>query len=361
MRQYKVIVSRLNVRKAPVSDFKEKNVITTVGMGKILELDEVLVVPNPSLGKWYTDGLEQYYSGTGLQLFEHVAFADLSLPVPWWISQLGIDTIWKNYNEKGKLAKVAVIDTGYNISNPEISKGVTGTYLHPSFVGKTTINDNDGHGSYCSSIIGARNLQNIIGCAPECELYISKMSDSNGYNKTKLNDAIEDAILHNVDIISISVGGIPFAPLQIALQKAIAKNIIVLASIGNNGGTVHIDGGEYPALYPECLAVGSSDKDNKISLVTLNNPKTEINAPGEEITGYALNAFPQKYGTSTSAATAVAAGICALVISYCKQHGKNYSYSLIKDLILNNCDASNDALPKKIISPTKIFNQLQTI
>jgi subtilisin family serine protease len=364
MERYKVIVPRLNVRKAPVADFNDKsNIITTVSDGLTLDLTEVFDVLNPSLGKWYTDGKGQFYSELGLMLLGEDLKINklLSQEYPWWIKQLGIDHIWNNYNEKGNLAKVAVIDTGYNINNPEINNGVVGTYLHPSFLGKTTINDNDGHGTYCASVIGARNKINIISCAPESQLYISKMANRNAFKENNLSDAIDDAIRNKVDIISISNTGdeFEFDKVETAINKAVKKNIIVIAAIGNNESEIPKNGGGYPALYNACLAVGSSDKNNKISLVTLINSKTEINAPGEDIYGYILNNNPEKYPTSTSIATAIVAGICALIISYHKKKGEAYTVSSIKRLISDFYEPTIDNPQQKIISPTKIFNQIK--
>jgi len=74
MARFKVNVPLLNVRKAPVADFKTDNIITTVSDGLILDLEEETNVPNPALGKWYRDAQGQYYSGIGLmsELFENL-------------------------------------------------------------------------------------------------------------------------------------------------------------------------------------------------------------------------------------------------------------------------------------------------
>jgi hypothetical protein len=69
MERYRVIVPRLNVRKAPVADFNDKsNILTTVSEGLELDLKEYQENPNPSLEKWYTDGKGQFYWGGGLQI-----------------------------------------------------------------------------------------------------------------------------------------------------------------------------------------------------------------------------------------------------------------------------------------------------
>ncbi|MFH6942835.1 glycoside hydrolase family 25 protein [Flavobacterium sp. FlaQc-50] len=66
MDRYKVIVPRLNVRKAPVADFKTQNIISQVTQDMILELEPETNIPNPGLGKWLKDSLGQYYWANGL-------------------------------------------------------------------------------------------------------------------------------------------------------------------------------------------------------------------------------------------------------------------------------------------------------
>jgi lysozyme len=101
MEQYKVIVPKLNVRKAPVADTNDKsNIITTVNEGLILELEEVLNVPNPSLGKWYRDKQNQYYWAGGLMsLSTGTSSALVNLPINLPKNyKLGVDV--SHHNEK---------------------------------------------------------------------------------------------------------------------------------------------------------------------------------------------------------------------------------------------------------------------
>ncbi len=93
MAKYKVIVSLLNVRTAPVTDFKTKNVVSQVGRDMILDLEPEVNVPDPSLGKWLKDKFNHYYWANGLVKLSNqpiVNFAPLPINLPNNF-RLGID------------------------------------------------------------------------------------------------------------------------------------------------------------------------------------------------------------------------------------------------------------------------------
>jgi subtilisin family serine protease len=356
MAQLKVVVPLLNKRRFPVENTADKsNVIGQVK--KDFQFESIGEVTN-ALGNWYQDRDGYYYWGGGVS--KNIAESSLlDINIPWWMQQLRIPEIWSTYNEKGANAKVAVIDSGYNINNPEIKNAVISEYIHPAFPNTVSINDTYGHGTYCASIIGARNSNYLVGCAPECELYIAKLTEDDTYELTMLYDAIDWAIKQCVDIISISQGG-PFDENTCKLiTKAFSNNIIVVASIGNNPITTQKKlGGKYPALCEDCIAVGATTKSNQISLVTLINTKTEINAPGEDICGYINQNIPNKFPEGTSQATAIVSGICALVISKYKSLNKPYTAATIKNLITSQYDIVLGSPSQKLISPIKIFANL---
>lgn len=101
MDRYKVIVPRLNVRTAPVADFKTQNIISQVTQGMILELEVETNIPNPNLGKWLKDKLGQYYWANGLTKLSaapttpavNLSGLPINLPVNY---QLGVDVSHHN-------------------------------------------------------------------------------------------------------------------------------------------------------------------------------------------------------------------------------------------------------------------------
>jgi subtilisin family serine protease len=365
MTKLTVTVKRLNKRKIIPSILPDDNNIVGVvlqGFNFEGELVDVSQVPNPSMGSWYKDRDGHFYWGGGLEVTDGALAAfevAEALPLPWWITQSGLDKIWDI--TKGENTKIAVLDTGYNRSITDLTEAVKDSKVFITSISGNPIpiDDKFGHGSHCASLIGGRNKNNITGCAPLSNLYIAKISSQGSVSSFKnIINAIQWAIEQKVDIISISYGGeTNDADMEAAIKKAIQEhNIVVIAAIGDvitNGANLPC----FPALLSDCLAVGATNKLNQIAPITVLSDKTEINAPGEQIPGYALTNTTELM-KGTSQATAIVAGICALIISRHKSLGKNYTVSSIRNLILNAADPVVDHPNHKLINLGKIFQAI---
>lgn len=286
---------------------------------------------------------------------------DMNQPaIPWWMRQLKLPEAWDTYQEKGARAKVAILDSGYNTANPEIVIADSSNFVG----GTTTIADTFGHGSYCASLIGARNKRYLVGCAPECQLYMGKITEKGSLKSNRLIQGINWAIGLGVDILSISYGGSIDDPLVMnAIQNAAdTHKIIVLAAIGDNLPPEGQAGGFYPALYDACIAIGATNQQRKLDPVTMVNDKTTINAPGNSIGSFLqTGTTPGQLGAGTSQATAIAAGICALMVSRFRAVNKPFTPDGIKTLLTTYYDPSADPTPQKIISPLTLLSQINNL
>ncbi len=128
------------------------------------------------------------------------------------------------------------------------------------------------------------------------------------------------------DVISISLGS--KAPLFVAtdvsraVEAALDRGVIVVAAAGNDGGPFDDGDVEIPANVPLALAVGAVDASGRIARFssmgyignrTDPNMKPEVVAPGVQVISTSPGAH---YVTlsGTSPATAVAAGVVALLL-----------------------------------------------
>jgi RHS repeat-associated protein len=190
--------------------------------------------------------------------------------------------------------------------------------------------EQDLHGTQMAGIIAAeQNSTGISGVAPGIKLLPLKFIDgSSGYTCDAI-EAIEYAIEMGVDIINCSFGG---TDNNIALKEAIENSgILFICSAGNRGGELN----DYP-IYPAAF-----DSDNILSVASINNNGTrdiysgygslvDIAAPGVNIlTTYTENTYD--YISGTSASTANATGVAALLKSYDNSLG----IADIKSRILN--------------------------
>nr|WP_315151507.1 S8 family serine peptidase [uncultured Flavobacterium sp.] len=370
MERYKVIVPRLNVRKAPVADFKVKNIITTVNEGLTLDLSEVFDVPNPSLGKWYTDGKGQFYSALGLQALENVH----NIAVPknfefnptidhWWITDYGVDKIWKT--TRGAGVKIAVIDSGldYNHSNIKNKKNIE---YYNAITGSSKKEDciDDGyHGTKCAGMIAAQG-PNIFGVAPEADLLIIRAKE-NGEFFNNLEKAITKAIELKSDIISISYDkqfkkdSPNYNALFNIIKKASEKNILIISSVGNTATTID----RYPASFIFGLSIGANNNENKISDFNTLNENLDLLAPGENV--FLLDKDRVAIEDSGSSfSTPFVAGICALYLSTSKNKNIEFLKSALKTDSFNK-DEIKETISKNaqvkipnlgVINPLKLFN-----
>lgn len=280
-----------------------------------------------------------------------------------WFKELNIETIWNTFQEKGDRATVAVLDTGLDLTNLDLkSTAKTPILSYPDTPACNTIDDQDGHGTRCASIIGGKNLRQYnIGIAPECNLLIGKIScERELTDPNYILDGIKWSIDNGAEIISISYG-IEFSTdsqkdtfhnkLKAILSN---KKVIIFASAGN---TIEPSSGErYPASFPECISVGASD-NGKLSSITLRSDQTIIHAPGINIESYSLESkLSTESGTSYS--TPILAGITALAISYSKKINNNWD----PDQIIESLYKSGITLTenKKLIQPLQFLNSIKS-
>ena len=70
--------------------------------------------------------------------------------INWAQAVLGIPRVWRQTQGEG--VKVAVLDTGIDRDHPDLADAIEGTR---DFTGDG-IEDEDGHGTHCAGVIGAR-------------------------------------------------------------------------------------------------------------------------------------------------------------------------------------------------------------
>lgn len=117
------------------------------------------------------------------------------------------------------------------------------------------------------------------GVNPTVDLISAKVLDKdNVTNVDRVVQAIDWAIEQDSDIISMSFGmDGDSARLHQAVKKAKDAGILIIAAAGNGE---HV---EYPAAYPEVMAVGSVDSLAEQSAQSASGKEIEVVAPGEFI------------------------------------------------------------------------------
>ena len=179
--------------------------------------------------------------------------------------------------------KIAILDSGIN--NKIQTNPINVVKKFNTFDFSSNVHDDFGHGTAVASII------TDVPKNERLQVYDIKVLNEKGTGDVKnLIAGIEWAIDESVDIINISLGiHKENQLLEKAIRKALQKDIIVVASSGNNHG-LFID---YPAKYEGVLSVSALKSNNekvfnseigKIDLVDYGINVESINTNGK--TGY---------------------------------------------------------------------------
>lgn len=227
----------------------------------------------------------------------------------WGLRDLNVPEIHKKTLGNG--IKVAVIDSGKS-EHFETKDAIVAS---KNFSKSSTLDDKNGHSTFCAGIIAARkNDEGIIGVAPKSKLYFAKaMDDSGAGEPSALVKAVNWATKQKVDIMSISAGMFfDFKPLRKAIKRAYRSNIIIVAAVGNTG-TRQYDVA-FPARYPEVIGVAAYDQRHKVARFSSRGTNVSFAMPGVNIySTYLNNQFCKMNGTSF--ACPIMSGICALILA----------------------------------------------
>jgi type VII secretion-associated serine protease mycosin len=245
----------------------------------------------------------------------------------WGLKAIQAPDAWKT--TKGKGITVAVLDTGVDASHPDLKGSVMrGRDFVPSGAKKGDTAWAR-HGTGMASIIaghghGKGGKEGVLGVAPEVKILPvrvlledadPKREKARKSSATALAKGIRWAADKGADVINLSLGddsesAHPEAAEDAAVQYALAKGSVVVASAGNGGEKGdHIS---YPAAYPGVIAVTAVDRFGTHAAFSTRRWYATVSAPGVDI----VMADPdQKYyqGWGTSAASAFVSGAVALV------------------------------------------------
>jgi subtilisin len=226
--------------------------------------------------------------------------------------------------------KVAVLDTGADLSHPDLAGNIK-AYANFTTANVQDATDRQGHGSHCCGVIAAvDNQQGIIGIAPSAELYIAKvLGDDGSGGMDSISKGIDWAIAQGVDIISMSLGcsADPGPQLHDAIKRARAAGVVIVAASGNESTSCG-----WPAAYDEVIAVGAVDQALDKANFSNFSKEVDIAAPGVNILSTYMNGGYAKL-SGTSMATPIVAGVIALIQSFARRNGIKATPDMIIGMI----------------------------
>jgi subtilisin family serine protease len=347
------IVNKLGTRTYVFANPDQENLLSTLNSLEVSKEEK----ENNEIIQADIDEFKVLNSSGGSK--KNSSLANYSYDKQWHLKNIGGDSVSKAGSDinvepawletQGEGIKVAVLDTGCDITHPDINflnKGystVTGEYtaMPPSYA-------NENHATAVAGIIASKdNGKGTVGVAPKAQIIpIRLISDQGGMVATsKIIEAHLKAVEMGAQIINNSWGtydsslaegeSLELSDLEIELYRNLAlnvnggKGVIVIFAAGNSGE------GNF-AAHPEArseynLAIGAIDSKDRKTRYSVYGQELDLVAPGGQekgitttdrrdlrqgrnVLGYALGSYTDTF-TGTSAAAPVVAGVAALILS----------------------------------------------
>jgi type VII secretion-associated serine protease mycosin len=246
----------------------------------------------------------------GVLLPSTPAYADNVRDAQWHLGFLNIAEA-QRLGDNGAGVTVAVVDSGVDASHPDLAGNVfPGTDLvNPGADGRL---DRNGHGTAMAGLIAAHghgNAAGALGIAPKAQLLPVRVTDLGSAIGGRDIDGIAWAAQHGVKVMCVALGGYDQPKMRQAVQQALAADIVVVAAVGNRPVDKDV---MYPAAYPGVIAAAGADRQGNHAEVSVTGPQVVLTAPGVDIVSSEPNNKYSK-GVGTSGATAIIAGVAALV------------------------------------------------
>jgi thermitase len=220
----------------------------------------------------------------------------------------------------GRNVKVAIIDTGVDLTHPMLQNALVSPSEHWDFVGNDAVPQDEGtegvggygHGTAVAGI--------VLQIAPAAKIMPLRVLGSDGSGDvTHLAAAIDWAVQKGAKVINLSLGSQDFSPaVEAALQAATAQGVLVVSSAGNASSATL----SYPASHAHIdndgagwqrLSVTSIDGSFEKSNFANYNAGLELAAPGEGVYAPVPNGRIASWsGTSMAAPMATGALVLAL-------------------------------------------------
>jgi len=237
----------------------------------------------------------------------------------WSLQEIGAESAFAagldGSRADGSRVKIGFIDSGIRATHEDLDAArVSGR----DFVGDGRGYDADltGHGSFAAGVVAAQtgNGVGLAGLAPGAEIIEYRAFGGKNATMAAVLEAFGAAIADGCDVLNLSFGTKSDSrALQEAVRAAEAAGMVLVAAVGNDGGTAPV----YPASYTAVIGVGSVKQGLVRSSFSQRNASVFVAAPGEGIIGLSADAddgYRQDKGTSFS--TPVVAGMAALALGY---------------------------------------------
>lgn len=244
-----------------------------------------------------------------------------------WYKTIGAEVAWEE--AKGDNVIIAVVDSGVDLTHPDLKDKLVPGY--DLIANDSDPTDEHGHGTKSAGTAAAlsNNATGVTGGSWNSKILPIRICDSTGYCPySAMANGIIYAADHGASVITMSVSGsTASSTLQNAVNYAVGKNVVLIASAGNNSANLV----NYPAACVGAIGVGALDGTfvNRISYSNFGSgiDVASLSSAYTTLKGGGYGGF-----TGTSAATPYVGGLAALI----KSLNPNLTVSQVTDYIIQN-------------------------
>ncbi|WP_266366864.1 S8 family serine peptidase [Tellurirhabdus rosea] len=196
-----------------------------------------------------------------------------------------------------------VLDTGIDFDHPDLN---VDEERSQNFIGGTTADDDNGHGTHVAGIIGAlNNTIGVTGVASGVSLVALKILDSEGDGKlSTIVQAVGyvSRVGKAGDVINISIGGEGISTtLERTIRAAADKGILFAIAAGNEGKNAS-DYAPANINHPNVFTVSAMDRNLNFAEFSNFGPDIDVCAYGVRIQStYKDGRYATLSGTSMAA------------------------------------------------------------
>jgi hypothetical protein len=226
----------------------------------------------------------------------------------WAVAKVNAPTAW-DYS-LGSGVTIGVLDSGVVGTHPDLA----GKLVAPELDDTSTASGDGDHGTSVAGYAAANtnNVEGIAGFGWDSRILAIKVLDADGNGLASwVSKGIYDATDRGAKVINLSLGSDQDSQaVRDAVTYAFNHGVVVVASVGNDGGTGQV----YPASIPGVIGVGASTPSDALATFSNRGPGLDVSAPGQSLPApVPPNAYANVSGTSFSAP--IVSGVAALLLS----------------------------------------------
>jgi thermitase len=233
---------------------------------------------------------------------------DVDYPSEWHLPKIAAPTAWDSTTGSSSVV-VAIVDTGVDGTHPDLApKMVPGWNFYSN---NSDTRDVYGHGTAVAGTVAACS-DNGIGVASVawgCQIMPIRVTDTQGSaTYSAMASGITYAADHGARVVNASFAAADGAAVTAAAQYLESKGGILTVAAGNDAAF------DSSPDNPYLLTVSATDSNDALAAWSNTGNNVDLSAPGVQIDTTARGGG-YGWGTGTSFAAPIVAGVAALVIS----------------------------------------------